>query len=308
MQFNIVKHLVIGFATGFPIATHDFGTEPARTSPRSTSTSSRSSASACSEHAVGLALSRHLSALAAARRAASDDVGSSAASAARTARCASAGSAPPATSSRPATTTLLIDPFLYATVAARGSLGRIAPDEAAIRARLPARVDAVLCGHSHFDHLLDAPFIARTTGATLVGSDHDLHVRARQRRRRGAARRGAARRAARFTVGDAHDSLRAEPARAHRLRPRAVPGRGRGPPPLPARAWHYRMGGAFGILVEAGGLRIYHNGSADLIDAELDGARADVLLVGLAGRESTRDYLERLCDALAATAHCADAP
>lgn len=26
IQFNIVKHLVIGFATGFPIATHDFGT------------------------------------------------------------------------------------------------------------------------------------------------------------------------------------------------------------------------------------------------------------------------------------------
>jgi hypothetical protein len=26
IQFNIIKHLVIGFATGFPIATHDFGT------------------------------------------------------------------------------------------------------------------------------------------------------------------------------------------------------------------------------------------------------------------------------------------
>jgi L-ascorbate metabolism protein UlaG (beta-lactamase superfamily) len=63
--------------------------------------------------------------------------------------------------------------------------------------------------------------------------------------------------------------------------------------------WHYRMGGAFGILIESGGLRIYHNGSADLIDAELDGARADVLLVGLAGRKGTRDYLARLCGALA---------
>ena len=59
------------------------------------------------------------------------------------------------------------------------------------------------------------------------------------------------------------------------------------------------MGGAFGILVELGGVRIYHNGSADLVDAELDGVRADVLLVGLAGRKSTRDYLARLCVALA---------
>jgi hypothetical protein len=29
IQFNIIKHLVIGFATGFPIATHDFGTNRA---------------------------------------------------------------------------------------------------------------------------------------------------------------------------------------------------------------------------------------------------------------------------------------
>ena len=28
----------------------------------------------------------------------------------------------------------------------------------------------MLCGHSHFDHLLDAPRIARVTGAQLIGS------------------------------------------------------------------------------------------------------------------------------------------
>jgi L-ascorbate metabolism protein UlaG (beta-lactamase superfamily) len=59
------------------------------------------------------------------------------------------------------------------------------------------------------------------------------------------------------------------------------------------------MGGAFGILVEAAGLRLYHNGSADLIDAALAGTHADVLLVGLAGRRATPKYLERLCCALA---------
>ncbi|HEY1584748.1 MAG TPA: hypothetical protein VGH63_03615, partial [Polyangia bacterium] len=36
-----------------------------------------------------------------------------------------------------------------------------------------------------------------------------------------------------------------------------------------------------------------------LIDAELAGARAEVLLVGLAGRHSTRGYLQRLYCALA---------
>lgn len=196
-----------------------------------------------------------------------------------------------------ATTTLLVDPFL-----SRPSLGRlagpIAPDEAAVRARLPARVDAVLCGHSHFDHLLDAPFIARATGAKLAGSGTTCMF----------ARAGGVPEAQlvavpptghRFTVGDV--TIRFVPSLHGRLLFGRVPFPGEvgAPPPLPARMWHYRMGGAFGILVDAGGVRIYHNGSANLVDAELAGARADVLLVGLAGRKGTRDYLARLCDALA---------
>jgi L-ascorbate metabolism protein UlaG (beta-lactamase superfamily) len=59
------------------------------------------------------------------------------------------------------------------------------------------------------------------------------------------------------------------------------------------RAWQYRMGGAFGIYVRAGDVTIYHNGSADLIDAELD-RPADVLLAGIAGYRGTPRYLERL--------------
>ncbi|HEX9104952.1 MAG TPA: MBL fold metallo-hydrolase, partial [Polyangia bacterium] len=195
------------------------------------------------------------------------------------------------------TTTLLVDPFLSRPSLPRLA-GPIAPDEAAVRARLPARVDAVLCGHSHFDHLLDAPFIARVTGAALAGSDTTCMF----------ARAGGVPEAQlvavpptghAFTVGDA--TIRFVPSLHGRLLFGRVPfpGEVAAPPPLPAKMWHYRMGGAFGILIEVGGVRIYHNGSANLVDAELDGARADVLLVGLAGRKGTRDYLRRLCDALA---------
>jgi len=200
-----------------------------------------------------------------------------------------------------ATTTLLIDPFLSRPTLTQLT-GPIAPDEAAIRARLPARVDAVLCGHSHFDHLLDAPFIARSTGALLAGSSTTCAF----------ARAGSSAGAVpesqlivvpptgrTFTVGDT--TIRFVPSLHGRIAFGHVPFSGEvaTAPPLPARAWQYRMGGAFGLLIEAGGLRIYHNGSADLIDTELQGARADVLLVGLAGRKATRDYLRRLCDALA---------
>ena len=67
-------------------------------------------------------------------------------------------------------TTLLIDPYVTRSSLSSVALRRLSPDEEAIRAHVPARVDAVLCGHSHFDHLLDAPRIARLTGAQLIGS------------------------------------------------------------------------------------------------------------------------------------------
>ena len=70
-------------------------------------------------------------------------------------------------------------------------------------------------------------------------------------------------------------------------------------PHLPARAVDYRMGGAFGLWMRTkDGVSLYHNGSADLVDAELAGVHADVVLVGLAGRQATRDYFARLVAAL----------
>ena len=58
------------------------------------------------------------------------------------------------------------------------------------------------------------------------------------------------------------------------------------------------MGGAFGLLIRAPGVSIYHNGSADLVDAELEGEQADVLLACLAGRKGTENYVGRLVSAL----------
>jgi L-ascorbate metabolism protein UlaG (beta-lactamase superfamily) len=193
--------------------------------------------------------------------------------------------------------TLLIDPFVT-----RPGLGKLlrglVPDEDAIRKWIPARADAVLCGHSHYDHLLDAPAIARRTGAVLAGS-------------RSTCAFGRA-------AGLADDRLIEVPPEGARLTfgpvevrfVRSLHGRvafGRVPfpgdappaPRLPARAWEYRMGGAYGIFIRAPGVSIYHNGSADLIDAELGGLRADTVIVGLAGRRATPRYLERLCGALA---------
>jgi L-ascorbate metabolism protein UlaG (beta-lactamase superfamily) len=173
-----------------------------------------------------------------------------------------------------AETTLLVDPFVT-----RPGLARIArrmiPDDLAIARHVPRRVDAVLCGHSHYDHVADAPRIARLTKAKLVGSPSTCawgraeglpESQLVQIPPRGAVVR----------FGDIE--VRYVPSRHGKIAFNRVP--------------------LVGLLIKAPGVTIYHNGSADLIDAELDGERADVLLACLAGRKGTENYVARLVSAL----------
>lgn len=193
-------------------------------------------------------------------------------------------------------TTLLVDPF----VTRQGPLGLVrplVPDEAAIARYIPAKVDAVLCGHSHYDHIADAPRIARLRGAKLVGSPSTCAWgRAEGLEEKQLVQIPATGALVRF--GDIE--VRFVPSRHGKalLGRVPLPGIVRGTPKAASRIWHYRMGGAFGILVKTPGVTVYHNGSADLVDAELDGERADVLLACLAGRKGTENYLGRLVAAL----------
>jgi L-ascorbate metabolism protein UlaG (beta-lactamase superfamily) len=194
-------------------------------------------------------------------------------------------------------TTLLIDPFL--TRPTLTQLGkRIIPDDQAIARHIPHKVDAILCGHSHYDHVADAPRIAKHTGAKLVGSPSTCSWG----RAEGLAESQLVQISPNGAVvrfGDVE--VRFVPSRHGRIALGRVPfvGEVLKTPKKPGRLWHYRMGGAFGLLIRAPGVTIYHNGSADLIDAELEGEHADVLLACLAGRKGTENYVARLVSALA---------
>jgi L-ascorbate metabolism protein UlaG (beta-lactamase superfamily) len=194
-------------------------------------------------------------------------------------------------------TTVMIDPYLTRSPMRTLVARRLVPDEGAVRSRLPRKLDAILCGHSHFDHLLDAPLIAKLKGAKLVGS----HTTCAFGRAHGLPTEQLVEvtgSGASMTIGDIE--VRYVPSLHGRLVLGKVPfpGEVNVAPSLPARVWQYRMGGAFGILLRAAGTTVYHNGSADLIDANLAGTHADVLLVGIAGRSATRDYVKRLTAAL----------
>jgi L-ascorbate metabolism protein UlaG (beta-lactamase superfamily) len=192
--------------------------------------------------------------------------------------------------------TLLVDPFVTRP-GLRRLVKPLVPDDLAIARHVPKRIDAVLCGHSHYDHAADAPRIARITKAKLVGSASTCAWGAAE----GLSEDQLVRIPSRGAVvrfGDVE--VRFVPSRHGKIVLGRVPfpGEVRGVPRTPARAWHYRMGGAFGILIKAPGVSLYHNGSADLVDAELEGERADVLVAGLAGRKGTENYVARLVSAL----------
>ena len=197
------------------------------------------------------------------------------------------------------TTTILLDPFVSRPTLARLSYARLRVDEAAVARYIPAKVDAVCCGHAHYDHLLDAPFIAKERGARFVASQTGCAFA----RAHGVAEEKIVEvpvTGKNVSIGDLE--IRFVPSLHGAFFFGEVPFDGTvdRPPRLPARAWEYKMGGAFGIWLRAKradgtpGASLYHNGSADLVDAELASVRADVLVPGLAGRQATRDYLARL--------------
>jgi L-ascorbate metabolism protein UlaG (beta-lactamase superfamily) len=67
--------------------------------------------------------------------------------------------------------TLLIDPFLTRPPLVNILRGRVNPDRELILKNIPA-ADQILVTHSHYDHLMDVPVIAKQTGAHVYGSSN----------------------------------------------------------------------------------------------------------------------------------------
>ncbi|HUO73433.1 MAG TPA: MBL fold metallo-hydrolase [Solirubrobacteraceae bacterium] len=195
--------------------------------------------------------------------------------------------------------TLLIDPYV-----SRVPLG-------ALIRRTPALPDArlidryigtpqcvgVLVGHTHFDHAVDAPAIAKRLGCPAYGSgslarllrlhgagEFAVEVVPYERYELGP-----------FTVSftpSAHSKL---------LLGLAVPFDGAltcdhldGLAPAA-----YRCGDVFGIHVEVAGVTFYHQGSANLIDDAITHRGVDFFLAGVAGRGFTASYWKRILRLLA---------
>ena len=190
---------------------------------------------------------------------------------------------------------LLVDPYLTRASLARCILAPLRPDRGVIRRHVP-RADAIVLGHTHFDHALDAPYIARTTGARVFGS-----------------RSAAALCLAQGVPADRVEDVESAPGNVvqREVGPfalRFVPSAhsrlvlGRVPLPgdiadctdVPMRAEAYRCGAVFGVEIRVAGKTIYHLGSAEIVDDSAGVKNVDLLLMCVAGWTTSRDLPERI--------------
>ncbi len=191
--------------------------------------------------------------------------------------------------------TLLVDPYvsrvpLSAVLARRPALPD--PDRVTRHIGSPANCVGILVGHTHFDHAVDAPIIARRLGCKAYGSASlvrlmalhgapqlGVHVTPYERYELGP-----------FTVSftpSAHSKL---------VLGLAVPFDGE------LTCDHldalspgaYRCGEIYGIEITVAGMSFYHQGSANLIDDAVRSTDVDVFLAGVAGRGFTRAYWRRI--------------
>jgi L-ascorbate metabolism protein UlaG (beta-lactamase superfamily) len=158
--------------------------------------------------------------------------------------------------------------------------------------RPSGRVVGVLVGHTHFDHAIDVPELARHHECSAYGSRslvklmrlHGLGERAVE------VEPGHRYELGPFTVSfvpSLHSKL---------LLGFAVPFDGE------LTCEHldalspsaYRCGQVWGIHIEVAGTTFYHQGSANLIDDAVPHGGVDVFLAGIAGRSFTRDYWSRI--------------
>jgi L-ascorbate metabolism protein UlaG (beta-lactamase superfamily) len=190
---------------------------------------------------------------------------------------------------------LFIDPYVSRVPLRSLLLRRTALPDAQMIARYaqaPGEVAGILVGHTHFDHAVDAPALARLHATKAYGSASLVQLMR--------------------VHGLEQQAVEVATHRSYELGPFVVtfiPSRhskllfGRKVPmDGPLTCDHldglapgtYRCGAVYGIRIEVAGIAIYHQGSADLDDAELPHQPVDVFLAGVAGRQVTPRYWERV--------------
>lgn len=192
---------------------------------------------------------------------------------------------------------VLVDPYFTRPTFAPGT--PLTSDPAAVAARAPARADLIVVGHSHIDHVLDAPAVAKRTGASVMGTLSTANY----------ARAFGLPAEQIVPVKGGEDyafegfSVRVIPGlhsaldEKHSLSPFTSIASDK---TLPTTMDEFGEGGTLNYLVRFGGRQILIIGSANYIERELEGLRPDLAIVAVGLRHELHDYSCRLMRALGA--------
>jgi L-ascorbate metabolism protein UlaG (beta-lactamase superfamily) len=178
----------------------------------------------------------------------------------------------------------------------------VASDTAVIDAHIQ-RADFILITHTHPDHALDMPYIARKTGATVIGTESTTHL---------ARASGVPDRQLKAVKGGEDISFDGFSVHVipslHGIFRRPADPRAQPPiPPLfdadakpPFRFDQYVEGGTLAYLIQIAGHRVILFGSMNYIERELEGLKPDVALIGaMPERNDINNYTKRLMRVLA---------
>lgn len=189
---------------------------------------------------------------------------------------------------------MVLDPYLSRPGITQTLFGRLPPDEALLHREIP-RATEVLCGHSHHDHALDAPAVCKLTGARLIGSAATLNIgRAYGLPEAQLVEMPAS--GGEVACGEA--SARACASRHGRVYFGRVtlPGDIPRPPAWPPRVTDLRHGPVYTWHLRLGDTSLVHVDSADYVEEELAGVRADVLCLCAIGRVYRKDYVKNILE------------
>jgi L-ascorbate metabolism protein UlaG (beta-lactamase superfamily) len=188
---------------------------------------------------------------------------------------------------------VLIDPYMTRSSVGSLLLAPIRPNEDVLARELP-RANAIVVGHTHFDHASDVPALARRTGADVFGSFSAARLCLSQ---------GVTPARVHIVEQCVDDAVRTGPFRIRFLPSRHGPFlAGTVPFPggidsarAPMRMQQYRSGTVFVLELEVGGRRLVHLGSAELPTCGTAWA-ADLLMLCSAGWRAAHQLPERVVE------------
>jgi L-ascorbate metabolism protein UlaG (beta-lactamase superfamily) len=187
--------------------------------------------------------------------------------------------------------TVVLDPYVSRPPLQDLLVRRLTSDEALVRRLLPHAND-VLIGHSHYDHILDAPTLCKQTGARLIGSRSTVMVG----RAAGLPEHQLLETSGGENIACGPWTVRGFPSLHGKVAFGRIPFPGdmNTPPNWPPRLHELKHGLVLNWLVDTGRFRVMHIDSADYLADELCGHHADVLCLCAVGRKYRPNYVREV--------------